>query len=507
MKKVILSFLLVFSASVVFAAPFIVLEKYESSLFDKLIAKRPVQVYISVSLGAGEEETVVSSDLIHYTQTAFSAWFENVLSRLTAQQQQSLEPYLPIIEYAAVAGHYQYTKDPSRADIKIHYTDVDQVAKKCSGGAGGCYRLQSKTIWIVYPEKLTPPYGPRRTIIHEIGHAFTMDDLYTLRYLKNKKIGSGLQESIMNRSTELTCDDADAIVIALQRAMGKEQTSSQMTSFCNAERKFKDGRMASQEMYHESKGGVLVVYANCLGQPIKPQLEVSLKDPEKIYKIIGEKKCIAPFLPKQAEYQQITPEFLSQNAYLSHIDLSSEKVYHRPLLLGTSGLDVFVHVKDLEPYLFYILDKKGEVAYLSASLNNGYTWVYEYPFSSMPLGEKQCMSRRCSGPSQMFVYKDNDPWQYSVFMSEYDEPAEQDLCYQNPAQCQPLQKMLEEAFFNMKKSTGLNLVFPEGGWMSDPAQSIKQTQNWNKEMASHFAGILRENQIRQIKKSFKQQFN
>jgi len=253
MKKVILSFLLVFSAGVAFAAPFIVLEKYESSLFDKLIAKRPLQVYISVSTGEGEEQAAVSSDLIHYTQTAFSAWFENVLSRLTTQQQKAMLPYLPVIEYGAVAGHYQYTEDPSRADIKIHYTDVDQVAKKCSGGAGGCYRLQSKTIWIVYPEKITPPYGPRRTIIHEIGHAFTMDDLYTLRYLKNKKIGSGLQESIMNRSMELTCDDADAIVIALQRAMNTDETSSQMISFLMRSENFKTAEWRAKRYITKAK--------------------------------------------------------------------------------------------------------------------------------------------------------------------------------------------------------------------------------------------------------------
>lgn len=54
-----------------------------------------------------------------------------------------------------------------------------------------------------------------------------------------------------------------------------------------------------------------------------------------------------------------------QYPHLMKMTNRQEKVFHKPLLKGNSGLDLFVHVKDGKPFLFYILDKKERVVLMS----------------------------------------------------------------------------------------------------------------------------------------------
>ena len=496
---------IIFLSGAVFAAsPFITMERYESSLLDNLIRQEPVQVYITSSQAPAG--TAPEAALIEYTQTAFSAWFENVLSLLEegSAQEQALQPYIGIIRYGANFKNYHYTSDPSYADIKVHYIeDDDLIAKKCNGGAFGCYLLGSKTIWMLMPENIYPPYGDRRTIIHEIGHAFTMDDLYVSRYLKKKKVGSGLQDASMNRSRKLTCDDADAIVIALYKAKGANDAEIfALDSFCGGARKYENGKMAVKETRHEHTRGVRLVYTNCLGEPVKPQLEVSINDPRKMYKIIGKKECVADLIAPQAKFEEISSGPKKHDfAHLDQMDLSGEKVFHKPLLLSESGLDLFVHVRQSVPDLFYILDKKANVVYMSALLGNGYRWVYEYPFSTgAETGQERCLGGRCHGWSQMFVYKPHDPTQYAVF-TDGERGAEKDLCYQQPSQCEAFQRMNLDAMQNLSDRTGLRLVMPEGGMQTNSAQALAQIQRWEKEIATDFPTALRREQVERFKES------
>ena len=486
------------------ASPFVVMEKYESSLLDNLIRREPVQVYISSSRTSAAEP--LDPALIEYTQTAFSAWFENVLSLLkdNPAQQQALQDYMDIIRYGANFQNYQYTQNPSYADIKVHYVDDgDLIAKKCNGGAFGCYLLRARTIWMLFPENIHPPYGDRRTIIHEIGHAFTMDDLYTLRYLKKKKMGSGIQDSIMNHNRSLTCDDADAIVTALYKAKGaKDGDIFALESFCGGGRKYENGRMMLKETRHEHIRGVRLLYTNCLGEPVKPQLEVSINDPRKMYKIIGKKECVADLIAPQAEFEEISSGPKKHDfAHLDQMDLNGEKVFYKPLLRSESGLDLFVHVRQSVPDLFYILDKRANVVYMSALLSNGFRWVYEYPFATgAEIGRERCIGAKCSGWSQMFVYKAHDPSQYAVF-TDGESSMEQDLCYHQPAQCESLQRMNLRAMQNLAHRTGLKLVLPEGGMQTDSASALAQIQRWEKEIATHFPTAMRQEQVDRLKAS------
>ena len=85
-KKISLFLFFFLFSNFAFTAPFVMLEKYEDPLLGKLIQLQPVKVYIADARHNRGNNAYraghISSDLVLYTQTAFTAWFENVLSLL-----------------------------------------------------------------------------------------------------------------------------------------------------------------------------------------------------------------------------------------------------------------------------------------------------------------------------------------------------------------------------------------------------------------------------------------
>lgn len=496
-KKISLFLFFFLFSTFAFTAPFVMLEKYEGPLLGKLIQLQPVKVYIADARHNRGNNAYraghISSDLVLYTQTAFTAWFENVLSLLEKNPAQAeyLRPFMSAIRFGANPANYQYTDTPSEADIKIYYTVPDTISKECGGGAGGCYKLKSKTIWAAYPEELRPPYGQRRTIIHEIGHAFALDDMYSLRFLKKKTVGSGLQDSIMNVSTELTCDDADGLMVALLRTRGTDpqQEDINMPSFCTENRSFEGGYMAEQEDYYQHRGGARVIYANCKGNPVKPQLEVRLNNPQNIFKVIGDKRCIAHLIP-QENFREISEQDRQLYPHLLKQDNLNEKIFYKPLLKGSSGMDLFVHVRDGAPYLFYILDKDSQVVLMSADIGNGTRWVYEYPFSiGAKTGTERCMYGRCNGASHIFIYSHDGIENSYVLTGDYDEDNKA-LCAHRQEECSAWQVLAEKNRLVLAKKYNLKLVFPEGGWASEPQEAWQRAQNWQKTVGEFFGTHL-----------------
>ncbi len=153
---------------------------------------------------------------------------------------------------------------------------------------------------------------------------------------------------------------------------------------------------------------------------------------------------------------------------------------------GNSGLDLFVHVKDGKPFLFYILDKKERVVLMSEETKNNYRWVYEYPFSrGGDVGVEQCIGKRCKGASQLFLYPKGKMENVYVFVTEYDDD-NKELCAQQPEQCMLWQGVLEKNRQAFSQKYNLRLVTPEGGWAADPLNSLQRIQNWQEDVDFFF---------------------
>ena len=485
--------------------PFAFLEEgaADYSIVDKLAAKQPVTFKIKDYVNK-----TTNPALVGYTQTAFAEWFVNVLN-LAAKNKKSAQAIKPLeaeIKFAATSANYHNVPYSSNADLEVRYTNINIIQKECKhSDAAGCFVIGSNIIWALYPEKLTPPFSKddmaRRVIIHEFGHALTFSDLYGRGNTIDRTRGSGIQPSVMNQSTYLTGDDADGAVYVLYEALKRKNPYIEplnLPSFQKQGRVLADDKLTKQEFYYEDENGLRVFYSNCNGSNIAPKLTVNVKDFNKPLNFEeADRKCLAPILAQGSfkDITNVTAAYTNKNPYLANyvknIISGKEKIYHKGLVKGSGAIDIFVHSGGEIPLFAYAI-AEGKIIYLYAYLNEGYNFVYSYPFRYKKLhGEDSCGLAGCKekhGPSEVFLYSRTYPYPAYVMGNPSDN---KEVCKSYPDNCTEMKELGKKyrAFFEQNLGT----VRPLGGWLEQYSQrNIRDNLSWHYSLIKTFPPAKKE---------------
>ena len=475
-------------------APFALLEEgaADYSITDKLAAKQKVTFKIKDYVN---KQT--NPDLITYTQTAFAEWFGNVLTLAARNEKsaQAIKPFEDKIKFAATPANYRNVAYGEKADLEIRFTDLSTIRKECEdSAAAGCFIPDIKIIWTLYPEKITPPFGKddkvRSVIIHEFGHALTLGDLYHGGLYGDtssldRQHGSGIQKSIMNQEKHLTCDDADGAVYALYYALKRRNSSMagfDFPSFCKG-RYFKNGVLVTKEVTYDDEDGFRWFFTNCNGSNVALALKVNVKNFKNPFEFIQDKKCVAPILGDDSfkditgnieAYKKVFPYLANYNKNILAKN-KGEKVYHKALTKGTGAIDLFVHTGGFAPLFAYAV-AEGKILYLYAYLDEGYNFIYDYPFRfGYKHGSDSCGLAGCHekhGLSEVFVYSQEYPHPVYVMGNRNDNKT---LCAYDQKGCDKMRDASKKyrAFFEQNLGT----VRPLGGWLPSKERQNKVTES------------------------------
>ena len=485
-------------------APFALLEEgaADYSITDKLAAKQKVTFKIKDYVN---KQT--NPDLITYTQTAFAEWFGNVLTLAVRNEKsaQVIKPFEDKIKFAATPANYRNVAYGEKADLEVRFTDLSMIKKACEdSAAAGCYIPDDKIIWAVYPEKITPPFSKtdkdRMVIIHEFGHAITLDDLYHGGFyggenFSDRQHGSGIQKSIMNKEPYLTCDDADAAVFVVYYAIRRKKPSMpefDFPSFCKG-REFKKGVLVNQEFSYDDEDGFRMFFTNCNGSNVVPALKVNIKNFKNPFEFIQDKKCVAPILGDNS-FKNITGNIESYKKVFPYLaDYSKnilaknkeEKIYHKALTKGAGAIDLFVHTGGFTPLFAYAV-AEGKILYLYAYLDEGYNFIYDYPFRfGYKHGSDSCGLAGCHekhGLNEVFVYSQEYPYPVYVMGNREDNKT---LCAYRQKDCEKMRDAGRKyrAFFEQNLGT----VQPLGGWLSAERQKkVTESLSWHYSLIKMF---------------------
>ena len=347
--------------------------KEQSRLFDKMIQRE--KIVIRIVEEANPENP--SKQYGPWVQKAFTKWSENVLKRLEdhAAQREALKPYMSVLEFGADANSYQIVYDNSvAADITVYLVSQQGLDYYCHGAAGCAYYAEYK-FYVGYPKDLTEY---KRTVIHEIGHLYNMEDLYN-GMVNGKKYRNVFGSSIMNYETSLSCDDADGFVYMLHAIMDGEEKDFEFPSFCQEDEIYQNGYLKHTKIRAIFSLDLLSgkVYANCPQGPTQLLAEVNWGNfPHLITMGKDLSACLRALGPERnPAYTEVNP---SQLAAHFHGAVAPETQIFRKVLIP-HALELYVHVQDGMPFYAYVLnltESRPAVQFLFAKVDEKTNWIY-----------------------------------------------------------------------------------------------------------------------------------
>ena len=465
LKSILCISLLFLISSVLYAAPHIIDTQNADAkpyISDLIVTQQPIRFQILNS--APETVPIISN--------AFAAWFNNVLSRLDEKKEKELAPVLDFIRFGADSKNYILNAE--KPDIFFHINKLDTWTY-CSKTALGCFNPRSMTIYAM-DNAHGMPIG--FTLLHEIGHALRLSDLYPEEFQpKDIEYGSGKQESIMNKGSELTCDDADAIVNALYISARKANigiSDLRFTSFCSKDRIFLNGKQLNRAPAYVDYKGSRTVYTFCQDgspqniiriTPTRPDILVSHIQPPVNCEFIAEQP-VTPAPDKKGSYQ--IQDFQTKEILEKH-ELPGAAFSTTYMVLPAGGITLAIR-RDKNntevPVYAYLTDRDGSLIYLFAYLNNGYNFIYNFVLN----GQKQ------STEGYIFIYNRQQPDQYFIF-KDY---AKSEECHGTDQNCAVMQNIFLDYSILFLRRHGLKMPVWGGLAAQDIKKHISNAAAWEK---------------------------
>ena len=449
------------------------------SLIDKIAQQEPIYIFAFDWNKEGDAEH--DPRFFKETQLAFTAWFENVLSRLTplSPQEKEIKELLPAIRFGADKENFRY--DHSRKDISFAFGDKKTISQRC--GSAAC--AKGNRIYIFYPENASF----KSTFIHEIGHFLSLEDLYLTEYPASAGVyGSSIQPSIMNNAKELTCDDADAIVNALyiaQKRLGiypdKDFT---FTSFCSNSRTFKNAQMRNRQTAQIDYRGKRTIFTYCPDGPVHTYTQINPHNPQELFLHQVVTECDNPSSPAFSSDPFYTIEdFLAHRPYpVTHknhltVDLPS---YKNPLKLS------FFQSKRA-PQEVRIYDSHNNTIFLFARLQDEYNFVWDAPLGrgeTVLINAGKGFESRIS--ASVYIYNRNNPKEYYILSRPNRETKA--CSVKEDEVCQKMKtRTMEELNFYMEK---YQMLLPAGGWaFGIPKENIKIAEKWENFLLDNYPSL------------------
>lgn len=433
---------------------------YKTYISDLIIKKQPV--LFSVKQQDPALQTAVAK--------AFASWFQNVLNHLDPAKEQQLGSLLEVIRFGAQTTNYI----PVSENPNITFNFDNQATRSyCGRGAGGCFFDYDMRIYAKVDEKGLPvPY----VLVHEIGHALRMQDLYDKEFRPdNTMYGSGKQSSIMNTDDNLTCDDADAIVNALYVSAQQQNMilpDISFTSFCTDKRAFKNARQLNRAPMFIDYDDSRTVYTFCQDGSPRSIVRLSPSTPSEIYKTL-QAPVDCPYIAETSPSLQ-PPENVSYQIrdFFSHKTVAQEEVpaakasviYVSLPAGGFTAAFRYEHAISAMPGQVYVTDEKGKVVYLLAYLHNGYNFVYNFFLNGS------------SDSTQGFivVYDRKHPDQYYYYV----RPKRDYACHADKEKCAEMESLLNTYTERFIQELALRKPIWGGFYLKTPQTYIKEASLW-----------------------------
>ena len=240
MKKFIIYFLFIFSASFSFAAPeapyahLVEYNEINKNFFEKLISGKEA-TYKICTQEDDSKQYISDKKANTMFMNAISNWLYR--TRYYISKNKAEEKFSDILKITNGQHNLRQVpcSDTAKTDLTIKYTENHSL---CEEGAKGCIELSEGIIYINI-NGWNKDYED--TLTHELGHAFGLADqyhgaIYKGSFLYNSKV---FRPTIMNYSTKVTCDDVDGFISSIDRLKG---THREFYSLCKDGLFIKDGQ-------------------------------------------------------------------------------------------------------------------------------------------------------------------------------------------------------------------------------------------------------------------------
>ncbi len=191
-------------------------------LTEKIMKEEPLLLAVEVPNASDKKEIYEQ-----YVQSLYDMWFNSlgdILRRANRPEFDDLLEALP--EQVKI----NFVEENQTADLKFFFVPLQEIPGKCEGNkyTQGCLNYIKRVVY--FSDKLSSQPGEvNSTHLHEVGHSLGLADQYYLG--RNSNANSNYASkvhsmSIMNDAngpeyvTGITEDDADALVMAIDLALG-----------------------------------------------------------------------------------------------------------------------------------------------------------------------------------------------------------------------------------------------------------------------------------------------
>lgn len=444
--------------------------KTYTSLIGNIAQQKPVFLFV-YDLNSPSSHLQHDERFFALAQESFTVWFKNVLTRIEpgSVQEKQIQPLLPAIRFGAEKQNYRYKR--TGENLLIAFADTRTVRRRCGGAA--C--VSNGILYIFYPEN----EKFESIFLHEIGHTLSLEDLYSQEYpVTAGTYGSGIQDSIMNESPTLTCDDADGIVNALylaQKNLGLyPQEDFVFTSFCREDRTFLNAQMQNRKTQQTDYRGKRTIFTYCPQGPVHTLTEIDPRNPQTLYVHQVKNECANPSSSFATHTRYSFEDFLAHKPYPAEFPHHNEIVvdlpsYENPLKLTISHTAQF-------PLQAHITDSKGRTVFFFSRLDNEFNFVWDAPLGrggTVMVNTKEGFQARSE--ASVYIYNRDNPNEYYIFQREHRQ---NEACSaKDPQCCQQMQEIAEKTLHAYQEK--YNLLLPSGGWVLEYAQdNIKMAQKW-----------------------------
>lgn len=421
---------------------------------------------------------------------SYQEWFSNANSYLYGEISNNFKEYKKILDFGASADAYLCTEE-DKADIKFYVKDGYEDLRYGPRNVQGVftYHLGKMIIAVKQnPMQATDHFGNKtyKTLIHEIGHSLRMHDLYEGQfYSSSGKYGSGSKDSIMQNSSYLTCDDADAILNALyltKKLTGTNPPDLRFDSFCNYLKSpkitYKNAMILNRTPLVIDYKGSRTVYTYCKeGAPHKI-IKINPNNYDALYEETQ--------APAKCEYTPLQEEELKPDTKDGYAiaDFKTGKILSSKAATDLKGRNIFMALPESGglvlqistdgkiPGYIKITNEYNTAVYIMAYLEEGYNFVYDAYLE----GAQRVYPT-------MFVYNRKDQSKHYVYgPQEKRGPS----CEGEPQECKKMAELLNKTLSLVRGNSDMRLPYFGGFGPYSAKQHIQNAQSWENYLLKNF---------------------